>query len=459
MTIQDSLRDAAACGRLVFVTGAGISTGMRRLDGSPLPKWGALVQQLRDHRTIRDAQFDAILDDLLPVGSLDQLHGDALIEASEIISRGYERDKFSERLIELCREVPGTHTETHRAIAEAQPAGIITFNYDCGHESAYQALGMRKPDKLIYSDDSGLRACLGKIDQRNSFLLKAHGCVDVPNSAVLTSSSYRSILANFRTYRAFLHNVLITYSIIIVGFAMRDRDFDQLMLTLEVELGGPVQHLAVLTKEPDRDPAGEIARASWATLKARFGVEPIFVGDYPEIPEEIRKISSKPGPLIEELARNAVSTDKRARMVAHDRAKGLGSVGRVQLRSKLFEIISNSHVSLEAKSEAIYTIGLVGEGTFAVAEALMQFIESVAGIPVFSLDIGHAECVAHALLVLRATRVDDIGLSTILRRMHALSVQQCFVNLDEIIVNSGGNVRIVVYAAAAAAEIAARTAS
>lgn len=454
----DSLRDAAAQGRLLVVTGAGISSGLKRDDGTYLPNWGELVQALRGRADLSRIapEKQVLLDYLLPTAALDELHGDALIEASEILREGFKKGEFETNIVELCRERDGECSETHRAIAEITPGGIITFNYDRAHERAFDEVKV-PIELIIYNQHERLRADLVRRERRTPFLLKAHGCVTDPDSLVLTSSSYREVLANNRAYRAFLQHVLIHYTVLIVGFAMRDRDFDQLLNTLEIELGRPIQQHAFIAKEPDTTAKGLAKRAEWAAITARFGVEPVYVAEYREIPEVIRSIAGKPGPLVQRLISEAQSADLNVRRGAHENIDQLGRIGRIQVKAALLDALDDAALDPDARSEILYTMRSVADGDPVVAQRLLKEIEDMIAASRSTMERWQVECIAHALLAIRRNRfLDPLERSRILAILSAPQLLDALKLLDDWAVQLGGIRRLVAYTEAACAEIASR---
>jgi hypothetical protein len=74
-------------------------------------------------------------------------------------------------------------TPLHDLIEDLEPLGIITFNYDLGHENAYRARrrDRHRMHRAIYSDERKLRVVIAE-DFRSRFLLKAHGCISRPKT-------------------------------------------------------------------------------------------------------------------------------------------------------------------------------------------------------------------------------------------------------------------------------------
>lgn len=453
-SLLDDLRNAAASGTLLVVTGAGISRGLQRADGSSLLNWGGLVQALRERADkAKLSALDALLDDLLPVGALGDVHGDALIEASEIIQSGFAIGKFEKAIAELCREKDGTCTETHLAIAEIAPAGVVTFNYDRGHEEAFRRSGVAV-HAIRYDESGKLKARLAGEGTAEPFVLKAHGCVTHPLSLVLTSSSYHAVLSKNRAYRLFLQHSLARYTVLVVGFALRDRDFDQLLGGLEIELGRPHQTHAFIVMRPDRATAkGLVRHADLAAVTARFCLHPLYVDDFALIPQVLRSIGSEAGSLIRKLVDDSASPAGHVRARAHDQAIGLGKIGRTQMRSALLTRLDQADLDLEARSELIYAFRGIVDNDARVASRLIEELRLAANGSSGSDTRHKAECAAHALVVLRGIRFKDAA--DLQRAVAALRDSDLLSKLDAL--DTMIHIpRLKNYALAAAAELEAR---
>jgi hypothetical protein len=452
------LRNAAAQGRLVVITGAGISSRLMRPNGTRIPNWEKLVEELwssADESRLSKADR-RLLAELMPSAERDKLHGDALIEASEILRGGFDEGDFEKTIARLCREKRGETSDTHRAIVSIAPAGIITFNYDRAQETAFRERGVRF-EPILYSADARIKARLARRRSGAPFLLKAHGCVSDPASLVLTSSSYREVLSRCRAYRLFLQYVLVHFTVLIVGFALRDRDFDQLLGTLEIELGKPKHQHVFIAGRPAPSPEGKVQQAAWAALTARFGVDPLYVRDFGRLPALIRSLAEKPGPLIRNLVGRAQSTDKHVREAAHDEMEMLGEVGRRQVRAALLAAIDEVAAEPGRRSELIYALRGVGDGEPEVAARLVAEIVRAVNDFASARDLVHTECAAHALLVLRRSRLRDTAQRNgLLRDLAAPKVQKGLEAMDRFVEGAGEVPRLVAYARAACAEIEAR---
>lgn len=454
---MNAVRDAAAQGRLLVMSGAGISCRLRRPDSTWLPSWSELVAELRkqlDPAKVEPADKRR-LRHLLPHGILDKLHGDVLIEASEIIQKVMGEQVFLKAVAALCSEAKGQCSDTHRAIAKARPAGIITFNYDHAHEEAFRMEKSRFVS-MRYNQDSKIRNLISSRSQL-AFIMKAHGSTDAPGSLILSSSAYRRVLSNCRAYRTFLQYCFINYTVLIVGFSLRDRDFDQVLNTLEVEWGRTDHRHAFIAKLPERSDDGRAGRAHLAAITSRFGVHPLYVADYPDIPDLIEALTEQPGPLVQQLLRQSVSREAFVRAKAHDRIEELGPVGRAQVRQGIFHALGRSP-SRRARSELIYALRGIGDDLPEVAHGLIDEIRSGARDFTTTNNPWSLECVAHGLLALRRSRLrkrDD--LRRVLSALCDAALAAQFQAMDDWLRRANRTPRILAYAQAAHAEIEARS--
>jgi hypothetical protein len=232
------LCDAVAYRRLIAVTGSGVSVGLPNADSElpSLPTWYSVLIRLRERFAAQLSAAIPELDVLLNSHLRDSAY---LIEAATLISQSVGAAAFRRAVVELTTPPRGTFSALHGLIEELEPLGIVTFNYDMGHENAYESMQTRSSTALkraIYSDETRLRELLAG-DFETRFLLKAHGSIVRPHTVVLDRESYREIMARQLGYRAFVHHVLTRFNALIVGFGLSDPDFDDMLQTFEENFG------------------------------------------------------------------------------------------------------------------------------------------------------------------------------------------------------------------------------
>ncbi|WP_157606191.1 SIR2 family NAD-dependent protein deacylase [Rheinheimera sp. SA_1] len=460
--------------RLVIITGAGVSAGVERSKGGKLPNWGNLVSNLK-HRAIgkmstMEPNKKELLERLAPENGLEFVHGDALIEASEIIESLVDKADFCKWVAEETTEAEKAWGACHNSITAIAPKGIITFNYDRCHENSFESQGVHYT-KMLHSESGVMRESIRSGFKSNPFIMKAHGCVSKPDSLVLTSSSYRKILNESLQYRAFMQHVLSRYTVLIVGFAIRDRDFDQILMTIERDYGKGIQdHIAIMkddVKNESQCDCNENGRArvrsaaDFAVLEARYGLQVLNVKEYHEIPNLILSIKETPGSMVHSLISGVISEDGDVRSASREKVRKLGSIGLDQFEKLLVEAITSAK-DLKSKSELLYCASLVKSRNLNIVNILVEqamfylnfFMDNV---PRFVCD-DSLECIAHALLSLRnSTVMSEVRLFDITKALGADHIKVCAERADSYLEKEGKQARIKVYLESAIIELKERS--
>lgn len=370
------LCDAVAYRRLVVVTGSGVSVGLNlaNSDLAQLPTWHSVLTQLYSRFAYRLAPVAREVELLLnaqPRGS------DYLIEAATLIRETVGVSDYRDAIVDLTAAPVDARSPLHDLIEDLEPLGIITFNYDLGHENAYRA---RRPERhrmhrAIYSDERKLRAVLTD-DFQSRFLLKAHGCISRPKTIVLDRASYREVMARQPGYRAFAHHVLARFSALIVGFGLNDPDFEDLLQSFEANFGGGVGEHVYIWKRGQRE--DEEARA--LVLRRRYGLICIFVDSFDEVRNVISDARTHMGP---ELGRTIATTLKRGvdveefreiRRKAHLELGRLSAAGARVAAAALMAYAGDETNPTLVRAEAAYSLGKVRLAPPGVAEFLLGSI-------------------------------------------------------------------------------------
>jgi hypothetical protein len=378
------LCDAVAYRRLVVVTGSGVSVGLAKPGSDPttLPTWHSVLTQLQDRFAPRLGAVAADVDLLL---GAQPRTSDYLIEAATMIREAVGVGDYRDAVVQLTTAADDARTPLHDLIEDLEPLGIITFNYDLGHENAYRA---RRPDRhrmhrAIYSDERKLRAVLAE-DFRSRFLLKAHGCISRPKTIVLDRASYREVMARQLGYRAFAHHVLARFSALIVGFGLNDPDFGDLLQSFEANFGGGVGEHVYIWKRGQRE--DEEARA--LVLRRRYGLVCIFVDSFDDVRTVISDARTHIGP---ELRRTITATLKRSadveefrhlRRRAHIELGRLSVAGARVTAAALTAVVNDDAQPVLIRAEAAYSLGKIRPTTPGVADFLLGSISAHTPPPI-----------------------------------------------------------------------------
>src|SRR5580692_8734120 len=378
------LCDAVAYRRLVVVTGSGVSVGLNLADSdlAQLPTWHSVLTQLYSRFAYRLAPVAREVELLLnaqPRGS------DYLIEAATLIREPVGVSDYRDAIVDLTAAPDDARSPLHDLIEDLEPLGIITFNYDLGHENAYRA---RRPERhrmhrAIYSDERKLRAVLTD-DFQSRFLLKAHGCISRPKTIVLDRASYREVMARQPGYRAFAHHVLARFSALIVGFGLNDPDFEDLLQSFEANFGGGVGEHVYIWKRGQRE--DEEARA--LVLRRRYGLVCIFVDSFDDVRTVISDARTHMGPQLRHtitatLKRSAeVEEFRQLRRKAHIELGRLSVAGARVAAAALQEVVRDGTKPVLVRAEAAYSLGKIRPTIPGVADFLLASISAGTAPPI-----------------------------------------------------------------------------
>eukprot|EP00573_Skeletonema_grethae_P009645 CAMPEP_0201694616 /NCGR_PEP_ID=MMETSP0578-20130828/6805_1 /ASSEMBLY_ACC=CAM_ASM_000663 /TAXON_ID=267565 /ORGANISM="Skeletonema grethea, Strain CCMP 1804" /LENGTH=474 /DNA_ID=CAMNT_0048180311 /DNA_START=63 /DNA_END=1487 /DNA_ORIENTATION=- len=185
----------AKAGRLSVFVGAGISIP------SGAPSWGGLLESLAIKAGLSE-------DDRKSLAKLAYLDQPTILEEEM-------GDSFKPAIAELIAE-SSFYTPAH-VLLKTLKAPAITTNYDDLYEAAAASSNVHVPTlpwqsrEMIKSNHS----------EKNS-LLKLHGCVNYPNSIVLSRSDYMRYPDTSQALRGRLHGIFLTTDVLFCGFSMTD---------------------------------------------------------------------------------------------------------------------------------------------------------------------------------------------------------------------------------------------
>lgn len=371
------LCDAVAYRRLVVVTGSGVSVELASAGAqpAPLPTWHSVLTQLRSRFAERLGPAAADIDLLL---GAQPRASDYLIEAATLIRETVGAGDYRDAVVELTTAPGDARSALHDLIEDLEPLGIMTFNYDLGHENAYRARrGERhQMHRALYSDERKLRAVLAE-DFQSRFLLKAHGCISRPKTIVLDRASYREVMARQLGYRAFAQHVLARFNALIVGFGLNDPDFGDLLQSFEANFGGGVGEHVYIWKRGQRE--DEEARA--LVLRRRYGLICIFVDSFDEVRTVIADARTQMGP---RLKHTVSATLKRSvdveefrdlRRRAHIALGRLSAAGASVASAALMACATDEGQPVLVRAEAAYSLGKIRPSPPGVADFLLGRIE------------------------------------------------------------------------------------
>lgn len=265
MKIPESLRQTVQAGKAIPFVGAGVSMAVRiKKDGtssSLFPSWRQLLYEAADRLKRNNKEPDANL-----VQAFLEFRPPKYLEAAKYAYEAFAPDdwysflksnldpNFSEALEGL---------ELARAIWALSNGLIITTNYDntlswaCARSNDVRKWCVESPVQM---------AEFLQRDLSKPTVWHLHGCIDQPETVILTPDGYSRLYpeARFAEARAedrfkaafdTLQSVMREYSLIFIGYSMDDKEVgDQIRLIGETFQGGTGHHY-MLVRERDYEDA------------------------------------------------------------------------------------------------------------------------------------------------------------------------------------------------------------
>lgn len=397
------LCDIVAKNNLVCLTGAGISSGLKVKKYKKAPNWKKLLKNIQ-RRT--EKQVDLIENERNDLKELlsKKATGDQLIEAASILY-SKNKDIFYKALVDSVDLVEDETSLTHKYILDLSPRGIVTFNYDVGHENAMKEYDVFDNWDVILPKDNETIINTLKNNMSSPFLFKAHGTVNEPETMVLTGTSYRSLFNQYPYYREFMQHIFTNFNLVIIGFGLADPDFDILLQNVFSIFGSPIQEHIVIKHINEKSPKDTL-------FKLRYGLNFIYVDDFSDIPIILKESTTYPGYTLERILHDCIS-DYELRGKAHDEVRKLSDIGKKCLATMLEEKIK-TNIALEKQngyslntdtSEYVYTYGVIASST-KKKEYKEFLINEVVNKSSFSEPIAHA--FVHLRDVLEREEIDIV---------------------------------------------------
>lgn len=207
--------------RTVLFAGAGLSKG------AGLPTW----------RELLDGMVDRLLQEKKGVPEKEVfsklLEAEKFLEVADCVKDNLSQFSYNDYLVDiLSRDQAFPIPEVHKIITKLPFSAVVTTNYDKLFEQAYSM-----PDPLLglpavaprapkHTDTQQLARYIFKGD---FFILKAHGDIDDQESLVLSVEDYQKIINSNPAFNMLFSAILLTKSILFIGYSLSDPDFRLLL--------------------------------------------------------------------------------------------------------------------------------------------------------------------------------------------------------------------------------------
>jgi len=227
--IQDLLR-----GRWLPVIGAGYSQNAHLPAGESIPDWGGLGKAL--------------------AAELTDFHPRDAVDAISAYQEEYGRTRLVERIGELLLIDDAKPGRPHEALCRAGFDLVLTTNFDFLLKRAYELIG--QPCQPLLTESQLPQSPLDGQTQ----LLKLHGDLNHPNDLVATEDDFDGFLNRYPLKATFAGNLLITRTLVLLGYSFDDPDTRSLWTLIRVRVGTLQRRGYVLLLNPSSTEVARFAR-------------------------------------------------------------------------------------------------------------------------------------------------------------------------------------------------------
>ena len=180
-----------------------------------LPSWRQLLEAM-----IKEGENEGLIKDGDQLRA--ELKKDHFLEVSEYV-RFRLGPHFYGSVVRQLIDKPSEPTDAHEMIVDTPYRAIITTNYDKLLETAYTLKHRRTPRKITWSQPESLGSVLY---EDAFFIFKLHGDVDNIESIVLSRRDYDDVMFRNPHIRTFLQAILMTSTLLFIGYSIHDPDFE-----------------------------------------------------------------------------------------------------------------------------------------------------------------------------------------------------------------------------------------
>jgi hypothetical protein len=212
----EALAGHALRGNLALFMGAGIGVG------AGLPGWQDLLEKLADKAHLEGSLRKSLMAP----------HRAALDQASFLENRFGGLAELQQKVVEVIREGGEGYSLTHALLAALPVKEAITTNYDRLFEAAWEwAAAERSPARHGRFHIPPVTSIIPYNPRPDSsrWLLKLHGCVNRPDSIVLTREGYIRYNHQYAALEGILQAALLTRHMLFIGFSLRDDNFIRIL--------------------------------------------------------------------------------------------------------------------------------------------------------------------------------------------------------------------------------------
>jgi hypothetical protein len=216
LSLPDRLTRALKGRSVIPFVGAGLS---KRVDPARFPSWRELLVSLAN---VGEARGYVTNDQNLEI--VDLLNNNMYPYAAEQLRRRIPGEEFNFFLEEQFRcDSRKFNLEDQMALLKIEPPMIVTTNFDRLIEDAFARHYLRAPSVCTYAEAVRAHNRLQRTrSTQNPLIFKIHGDIDDVSSIILGERDFKRLMFDERTFETVLINTLISYTILFVGYGLRD---------------------------------------------------------------------------------------------------------------------------------------------------------------------------------------------------------------------------------------------
>jgi hypothetical protein len=226
-------------GHVIGFTGAGVSAPV-------FPTWTELLSRL-----LNEATDKGLIASNAELSEYKKLIRSDPLELASSLEEIFTKEVFRARLADVFRNSASTPSECHTKLAEIGLRGIVTLNYDNGHEVAHASSKSRPPNVGRGHEEATITRWL----QHSIFsdaeppILHFHGDVSEPHQMVITGDDYDKFYASPLS-ETLVVTLWRTSRLLVIGFGFSDPFFVRIAERTLRSLPSENRHYAFIGVRP-----------------------------------------------------------------------------------------------------------------------------------------------------------------------------------------------------------------
>lgn len=216
MEFTPDLLDDFVNRRVALFLGAGVSAGVRTRSGEPVKTWSEFLRE----SAAKTSKHDLITE----VEEL--LAKDDFLFACELLKEHFEDDW--EQILKQEYEKIGEITPLQEWLLKLNQRILVTTNFDLFLERQWEKIYTGATHHIQVKN--GITSeCFSAFRDEQNYLIKLHGSINSPDTMIFSLGDYATKAHANWQYNTFMEMLLVTHTILFVGFSMNDATITNLL--------------------------------------------------------------------------------------------------------------------------------------------------------------------------------------------------------------------------------------